>query len=81
MQEANGTNTEKGKNGRPELEKKNLQKIFFTSVLTIPREIQTKNEREKSWQDVSVNLSENIPTIAETTTYKSSVFTGNVTPY
>ena len=28
-----------------------------------------------------VNISENIPTITETMTYKSSVFTGTVKPY
>ena len=39
----------------------------FTSVLTTAREIPKK--REKSWQDVSVNLYENIPTITETMTY------------
>ena len=39
----------------------------FTSVLTTAREIPKK--REKSWQDVSVNLYENIPTITETVTY------------
>ena len=49
---------------------KTLQKTFFTSVLTIIREILQKNQREKSWQDVSVNLSENIPTATETIAQK-----------
>ena len=45
MQQANDTNTKKEKNGSPGLEKKTLQKTFFTSVLTIAREIP---QREKS---------------------------------
>ena len=56
------------------MEKKNLQKIFLISVLTITREIpkKKKNEREKSWQYVSVNLSDNIPTATEKMTQKFS---------
>ena len=42
MQQANGTNTIKEKNGRPGLEKETLQKTLFTSVLTIAREIPQK---------------------------------------
>ena len=42
MQQANGTNTKKEKNGSPGLEKKTLQKTFFTPVLTIAREIPQK---------------------------------------
>ena len=37
----------KKKNGRPVLEKKTLQKTFFTSVLTIAREIPKKKSKEK----------------------------------
>ena len=33
------TQIQKNKNGRPNLEKKTLQKTFFTSVLTIAREM------------------------------------------
>ena len=69
-----GTNTKKAKNGRPGLEKKTLQKTFFTTVLTIAREIPQKNQKEKSWQDVSVNLSENVPTGTETMTQKFSIY-------
>ena len=32
------------------------------------------NQREKSWQDVSVNLSENIPTATETVAQKFSIY-------
>ena len=39
---------------RPGLENQTLQKTFFTSVLTIARQIQKKNRREKSWQDESL---------------------------
>ena len=42
MQQANGTNTKKEKNARPGMEKKTLQKTFFTSVLTIARRIPQK---------------------------------------
>ena len=42
MQQANDTNTKKGKNGSPGLEKKSLQKTFFTLVLIIAREIPQK---------------------------------------
>ena len=70
----NGTNTKKEKNGRPGLEKETLQKKLFTSVLTIAREIPQKNQREKSWQDVSVNLSENIPTATDIMTKKFSIY-------
>ena len=38
-QQANDTNPKKEKTGRPFLEKKTLQKTFFTSVLTIAREM------------------------------------------
>ena len=65
MQQANGTKTKKEKTGRPGLEKKTLQKTFFTSVLIIARELPKKFQRENSWQDLSVNLSENIPTAIE----------------
>ena len=47
MQQAKGTNTKKAKNGRPGLEKKTLQKTFFTTVLTIAREMPQKNQGEK----------------------------------
>ena len=33
-----------------------------------------KNQREKSWQDVSVTLSENIPAATETVTQKLSIY-------
>ena len=74
MQQANGTNTIKEKNGRPGLEKETLQKTLFTSVLTIAREIPQKNQRKKSCQDVSVNCFENIPTATETITQKFSIY-------
>ena len=51
--------------------KKDYSVRNFTSVLNTAREI----------QDVPVNLSENIPTITETMTCKSSAFTGNVKRY
>ena len=57
----------KKKKGSPGLEKETLQQTFFTSVLTKAREIPQKNQRENSWQDVSVNLSENIPRSATET--------------
>ena len=57
--------TEKGK---PFLKKKHCSIRHFTSVLTTARK-----QREKSWQDVPVNLSENIPTKAETMKNKSSI--------
>ena len=38
----------KKKNGRAGLEKDTLEKTFFTSLLTIAREIPQKYEREKS---------------------------------
>ena len=41
----------------------------FTLVLTTASQRNTKKQREKSWQDLSVNLSENITTITETMTY------------
>ena len=63
----------KKKNGRPVLEKKTLQKTFFTSVLIIIREM-AKNHREKYWEDVAVNLSENILSATETMTQKSSIY-------
>ena len=46
----------------------------FHIILTIAREIPQKSQREKSWQDVSVNLSENIPTATETMKQKFSVY-------
>ena len=64
----------KKKNGRPGLEKGTLQKTLFTSVLTITREIPQKNQRKKSWQDVSVNRFENIPTVTETMIQKFSIY-------
>ena len=73
MQQANGTNTEKEKDGKPGLEKETLQKELFTSVLIIARQLPQKNQREKSCQDVSVNLSENILTATETITQKFSI--------
>ena len=48
MQQANGTKTKKEKTGRPGLEKKTLQKTFFTSVLIIARELPKKFQRENS---------------------------------
>ena len=60
------------KNGRSGLEKQTPQKTLFTSVLTIARELPHKNQKE-SWQDVPVNLSENIPTATETVTQKFSI--------
>ena len=42
--------------------------------LAIHSEIPQKNQREKSWQDVSVYLSENIPTATEKTTQKLSIY-------
>ena len=60
------------KNGRSGLEKQTPQKTLFTSVLTIARELPHKNQKE-SWQDVPVNLSENIPTATETVTQKCSI--------
>ena len=41
----------------------------FTLVLTTASQRNTKKQREKSWQDLSVNLSENITTITDTMTY------------
>ena len=55
------------------MEKETLQKTLFTSVLTIARELPQKNQQKKSWQDVSVNLSKNIPTATETMTQKLSI--------
>ena len=46
MQQANGTNTKK--NVRPGLERKTLWKTFFTSVLTIAREIPKQIEGKNS---------------------------------
>ena len=52
--------------------KRLFSETFFTSVLTIARESQ--NPREKSWQDGSVNLFENVTTtITETMTQKSAI--------
>ena len=59
----------KEKNGKTDLEKKTLQRTFFTSVLIIAREIPKKIKREKSWQDVSVNLYENIPQAQKLSVY------------
>ena len=73
MQQTNGTNTEKEKNDKPGLEKETLQKALFTSVLIVARQLPQKNQREKSCQDVSVNLSENILTATETITQKFSI--------
>ena len=70
---------QKQKNEGPFWWKRLFSKTFHINRV-LNRE-KPKKQREKSWQDVSVNLSENIPTITKTTTYKSSVFTGNVTPY
>ena len=47
MQQANDTNTKKGKNGSPGLEKKSLQKTFFTLVLITAREIPQKIKGKK----------------------------------
>ena len=45
--------------------KRLFSKTFFESVLTKAREM-PKNQKENSWQDGSVNLSENVPaTITE----------------
>ena len=68
------TQTKKEKNDRPGLEEKTRQKTFFTSVLTIARGIPQKNQMEKHWQDVSVNLYENIPTTTETMTQKFFIY-------
>ena len=55
---------------------------FSQSVLTISREKLQKNEREKSWQDVSVSLFENIPTTTEKNDIKVIyIFISNVKPY
>ena len=67
----------KEKKGKTDLEKKTLQRTFFTSVLIIAREIPKKIKREKSWQDVSVNLYENISTGTEII----CIFTGNIKLY
>ena len=47
MEQANDTNTKKGKNGSPGLEKKSLQKTFFTLVLITAREIPQKIKGKK----------------------------------
>ena len=44
MYQAKDTNTKKEKNGWPGLEKTTLQKTFFSSVLTIAREIPKKTK-------------------------------------
>ena len=61
--------------------KRLFSKKFHISFIFNHSYRNTKKQREKSWQDVSVNISQNIPTITETMTYKYSVFTGTVKPY
>ena len=51
-----------------------FSKTFHISFRNSQKNI--KNQREKSWQDVSVNLSGNISTITEIMTYKSSMWLG-----
>ena len=63
----------KEKNVRPGLEKQTLQKTFFTSVLTIAREIPKKIEGKNPGK-MCCDLSENIPTATETMTQKFSIY-------
>ena len=53
--------------------KKTLQKTFFTSVLTIPREIPKKIEG-KNPDKMCCDLFENIPTATERMTQKFSIY-------
>ena len=56
--------------------KDSSEDIFYISLI-IAREIPKKIKREKSWQDVSVNLYENISTGTEII----CIFTGNIKLY
>ena len=63
----------KKKNVRPGLEKNTLQKTFFTSVLTIAREI-PKKIKGKNPDKMCYDLSENTPTATERMTQKVSLY-------
>ena len=68
--QANDTNQKKGRKWQVSSEKNDFsENIFHISFIQSHRN--SKKLMEKSWQDVSVNLSENVPTITKTITQKS----------
>ena len=70
MQQGNDTNLKKEKNGRSMLEKKDSSEYIFCINFN-HSQTNVKNQREKYWQNVSVNLPENISTTTETMMPKS----------